>query len=91
MHYSENPERNERLGGKAGGYALLEEVGERSEQDEGDDVPIHDEHDLADAHVERRPADNVEPCKEELQGQHSDEQLQLLRGHHRCVSPSVTS
>ena len=63
-------------------HALLEEVSERGEQGEGDDVPVYDEHDLADAHVECRPGDNVEPCEQELQGQHSHEQLQLLGSHH---------
>jgi hypothetical protein len=58
--------------------ALLEKVGEGGEQGEGNDVPVDDEDELADAHVERRPADDVEAGEQELQGQHPHEQLHLL-------------
>lgn len=71
------------------GNALLKKVSEGGEQEERDDVPVDDEHYLADAHVERGPRDHVEPGVAELQGQHGHVQLEPLR--HRAPHPPSRS
>lgn len=47
---------------------LFEKIGEGDEKDEGEDVPIDGEDDLADPHVEGKAGNDMETGVAELQG-----------------------
>jgi len=73
-------EELEQEGGSHGGpVLLLEEVGERGEEAERDEVAVDGEDELADAHVERQPGHHVEAGVPELQRQHRHVQPRALR------------
>lgn len=49
-------------------FLLLQKIREGKQQEKSDNVSIDDEDDLADAHVEGGPRNDMEPCVAELQG-----------------------
>lgn len=58
---------------------LFKKIGKGQEEDEGKNVPVNREHNLADPHVKCSPGNDMETGIAELQGQHGQVQLHLLR------------
>nr|GMD93774.1 hypothetical protein B296_00034777 [Ipomoea batatas] len=72
-------ELNSKVPGEAGSVVLFEKIGEGEEEDEGEDVAIDGEHNLAHAHVKGGSGDDMKAGVSELQGQHGHVELNLLR------------
>lgn len=67
---------------------LFKKVGEGEEKNEGKNVPINWEHNLADAHVEGKAWDHMKTCIPKLEGQHGYVKLPFLRDG--AYSPTAT-